>query len=162
MRKDNGRSEDADQTLRGEGVFTPQALSAMSKALEATTKILGIEGDEARRRAVARFIIRLARKDDSLDAVELRDEAVAALGGIAYLAVLPVPKASNPTPKRQLTPLKGGSAAFRALRGAAEAGRSVDRHPAAPPGPAGDSVQPGEGITTQVLSAFPALSRLPP
>ena len=27
-----------------EGVFTPQALSAMSKALEATTEILGITG----------------------------------------------------------------------------------------------------------------------
>jgi hypothetical protein len=58
-------------------VFTPQRLSAMSKALVATTEILGIERDEARQ-AVARFIIRLARKDDSLDAAELRDKAVAA------------------------------------------------------------------------------------
>ena len=33
-------------------VFTPQALSAMSKALEATTEILGIEGDEAKRQTV--------------------------------------------------------------------------------------------------------------
>jgi hypothetical protein len=78
-----------------EGVFTPQALSAMSKALEATTEILGIEGDEARRRAVARFIIRLARKDDSLDAAELRDKAVAALGGVAYLAILSAPQSSK-------------------------------------------------------------------
>ena len=79
------------------GVFTPQALSAMSKALEATTEILGIEGDETRRQAVARFIIRLAREDDSLDAAELRDKAVAALGGQAYLAILPVPQPSKPS-----------------------------------------------------------------
>ena len=78
-------------------VFTPQALSAMSKALEATTEILGIEGDEARRQAVARFIIRLAREDDSLDAAELRDKAVAALGGLAYLAILSVPQPSKPS-----------------------------------------------------------------
>ena len=68
-------------------VFTPRALSAMSKALKATTEILGIEGDEAKRQAVARFIIRLAREDNSLDAAELRDKAVAALGGVAYLAI---------------------------------------------------------------------------
>ena len=68
----------------GECVFTPQALSAMSTALEATMEILGIDGDEARRGAVARFIIRLAREDDSLDSAELRDKAVAALGGVAY------------------------------------------------------------------------------
>jgi hypothetical protein len=43
-------------------VFTPQALSAMSKALEATTEILGIEADEAKRQAVARFIVRLSRR----------------------------------------------------------------------------------------------------
>ena len=73
-------------------VFTPQALSAVSKALEATTEILGVEGDEAKRQAVARFIVRLAREDASLDAAELRDKAVAALGGVAYLAVLPVPQ----------------------------------------------------------------------
>jgi hypothetical protein len=70
-----------------EGVFTPQALSAMGTALEATMGILGLEGDEAKRQAVARFIIRLAREDDSLDATELRDKAVAALGGVAYLAI---------------------------------------------------------------------------
>jgi hypothetical protein len=81
-----------------EGVFTPQALSAMSTALEATMEILGLDGDEARRQAVARFIIRLARKDDSLDATELRDKAVAALGGVAYLAVLPVPQPLNLRP----------------------------------------------------------------
>jgi hypothetical protein len=75
-----------------EGVFTHQALSAMSTALEATMEILGIECDEAKRQTVARFIIRLARDDDSLDATELRDKAVAALGGVAYLAVLPVPQ----------------------------------------------------------------------
>ena len=82
-----------------EGVFTPQALETMSKALTATTGILGIEGDEARRQAVAKFIIRLAREDDSLDAGELRDKAVAALGGVAYLAITrPALQPSNPRP----------------------------------------------------------------
>jgi hypothetical protein len=82
-------------------VFTPQALSAMSKALEATTEILGIEGDEAKRQAVARFIVRLAREDDSLDAAELRDKAVAALGGVAYLAIVQALQRSNPFPSAE-------------------------------------------------------------
>ena len=81
-----------------EGVFTPQALLAMSAALEATMEILGLGGDEAKRGAVARFIIRLAREDDSLDAAELRDKAVAALGGVAYLAIGQDPQPSNPHP----------------------------------------------------------------
>jgi hypothetical protein len=84
-----------------EGVFTPQALSAMSTALEATMEILGLGGDEAKRGAVARFIIRLAREDDSLDAAELRDRAVAALGGVAYLAVPPVPHPSKACPSAE-------------------------------------------------------------
>ena len=82
-------------------VFTPQALSAMSKALEATTEILGIEGDESKRRAVARFIIRLAREDNSLDAAELRDKAAAALGGVAYLAIAQAPQPSNLRPSAE-------------------------------------------------------------
>ena len=65
-------------------VFSPQSLSAMSKALEATTETLGIGSDEAKRQAVAKFIIRLAQEDESLDASALRDRAVAALGGAAY------------------------------------------------------------------------------
>jgi hypothetical protein len=66
-------------------VFTPQALSAMTKALEATTEILGIGRDEAKRQAVARFIIRLAQEDgSSFDAAALRDKAVATLGGTTY------------------------------------------------------------------------------
>ena len=81
-----------------EGVFTPQALSAMSTALEAALGILGLDGDEAKRGAVARFIIRLAREDDDLDAAELRDKAVAALGGVAYLAIAQAPQPSNPRP----------------------------------------------------------------
>ena len=80
------------------GVFTPEALSAMSKALVATTEILSIEGDEAKRQAVARFIIRLARDDNSLDAAELRDKAVAALGGVAYIAIAQAPQPSHPRP----------------------------------------------------------------
>ena len=82
-------------------VFTPRALSAMSKALDATTEILGIEGDEAKRHAVARFIIRLAREDNSLDAAELRDKAVAALGGVAYLAIAQAPQPSYPCPSAE-------------------------------------------------------------
>lgn len=65
-------------------IFTPQALSAMGKAFTATTEILGIGSDEAKRQAVAKFIIRLAQEDRSLDAAALRDRAVAALGGVAY------------------------------------------------------------------------------
>jgi hypothetical protein len=82
-------------------IFTPQALSAMSKALKATTEILGIEGDEAKRQAVARFIIRAAREDNSLDAAELRDKAVAALGGVAYLAIVQALQSSNPFPSAE-------------------------------------------------------------
>jgi hypothetical protein len=77
-------------------VFAPQALSAMGKALEETSPILGIEGDEKKRQAVAKFIVRLAKEDDSLDAATLRDRAVAALGGIAYSATIPFsPQPSN-------------------------------------------------------------------
>jgi hypothetical protein len=82
-------------------VFTPQALSAMSKALKATSEILGIEGDEAKRGAVARFIVRLARDDDSLDAAEMRDKTVAALGGVAYLAMAQAPQPSNLRPSAE-------------------------------------------------------------
>jgi hypothetical protein len=63
----------------------------MSKALEATVEILGIGRDEAKRRGVAKFIIRLAREDDSLDAKALRDRAVEALGGVAYRDILAQP-----------------------------------------------------------------------
>lgn len=83
---------------RYESVFLPQNLSAMGKALEAATAILGITGDEAKRRAVAKFIIRLAQEDDRLDAAELRDRAVAALGGEEYCAVPPMPHGLNPSP----------------------------------------------------------------
>jgi len=77
-------------------VFTPQALSAMSRALEATTQILGIESDEPKRQLVARFIIRLAREDDSLDGAALRDRAVAALEGVAYVAPHGILRSSSP------------------------------------------------------------------
>jgi hypothetical protein len=78
-------------------VFAPQALSAMSRALEETTEILGISGDEKKRETVAKFIIRLAREDGDLDATALRDRAVAALGGVEYYAAIPAsPQPSNP------------------------------------------------------------------
>jgi hypothetical protein len=67
-------------------VFTPQALSAMTKAFEVTTQILGIGPDEAKRQAVAKFIIRLAQEDSDIDAAALRDKALAALGGVTYCA----------------------------------------------------------------------------
>ena len=72
-------------------VFTPHALSAMGQALEATSKILGIGSDEKTRQATTRFIIRLVREDGSLDAMTLRDSAVAALGGVAYRNIPPTP-----------------------------------------------------------------------
>jgi hypothetical protein len=76
--------------------FDPQLLAAMSRALEATTNILGIDGDEAKRRDVARFIIRLAQDDLNLDAAALRDMAVAALGGVTYGAPATIPQATYP------------------------------------------------------------------
>jgi hypothetical protein len=66
----------------------------MSKALEATTEILGINGDEAKRQTVARFIIRLAQEDRNLQAEAMRDQAVAALGGVAYSAIPAIPQPS--------------------------------------------------------------------
>ena len=70
-------------------VFTPKTLSAMSHALQDTTEIL-----ERKRQAVAKFIIRLAGEDDSLDATTLRRRAVAALGGVAYCDVPANPQLS--------------------------------------------------------------------
>ena len=67
-------------------VFTPQALSAMSKALEATTEILGIGRDEAKRQVVARFIIREAKEGGVIESAALRDKALTALGGATYCA----------------------------------------------------------------------------
>lgn len=83
-------------------IFAPQALASMSRALEATTNILGIDGDEAKRRDVARFIIRLAQEDVNLDAAVLRDKTVAALGGAAYSALAGVPHPSNPDVSTEL------------------------------------------------------------
>jgi hypothetical protein len=78
------------------GVFSPTTISEMSRALKTTTQILGIEGDEKQREIVARFLIRLSRENDSLDAAALRDRAVAALGGVAYSAAIPAsPQPSN-------------------------------------------------------------------
>jgi hypothetical protein len=77
----------------GEGVFTPQALSEMSRALTDTAEILGMGSDENQRQAIAKFIIRLAREDDRLDATALRERAVLALGGVAYCEVPAKPAA---------------------------------------------------------------------
>jgi hypothetical protein len=65
--------------------------------LEATAEIPGIGDDEIRRQVVARFIVRLAKEDDSLDAKTLRDRAVTALGGVSYCDVRAIPtQPSNP------------------------------------------------------------------
>ena len=79
-------------------VFSPQALSAMSKAFEATAETLGIGSDEIKRQAVAKFIIRLAQEDKSLDASALCDRAIVALGGVAYRAPSGSVQPSNPGP----------------------------------------------------------------
>jgi hypothetical protein len=71
------------------------------RALEATTETLGIDNDETKRRAVAKFIIRLAHEDDSLDAAKLRDRAVAALRGIAYCALPGGVQPLNPCPSAE-------------------------------------------------------------
>jgi hypothetical protein len=78
-------------------VFTPQALSAMRKAFKATTKILGIGPDEAKRQAVAKFIIRLAQEDGDIEVAALRDKALAALGA-SHTA--PLPRAAKHLRKR--------------------------------------------------------------
>jgi hypothetical protein len=63
-----------------EGVFSSEALSAMSKAFEAAIWTLGPECEETKREAVARFIIRLAQSDRSLDVATLHRKAVTEFG----------------------------------------------------------------------------------
>jgi hypothetical protein len=77
-------------------VFEPQALLSLGKALAETSERLGVGGDVKKRQAVAKFIIRLAQDDSSLDAAALRDRAVAALGGVEYSALSGISQASNP------------------------------------------------------------------
>lgn len=73
-----------------DGVFTPEALSAMGTAFEAAIWTLGPECDEMRREAVARFIIQLAHEDGgNLDATTLHRGAVAAFSS-PFVAVLQV------------------------------------------------------------------------
>jgi hypothetical protein len=60
-----------------EGVFSSEALSVMGKAFEAAIWTLGPECDETKRESVARFIIRLAQSDRSLDVAALHRRAVA-------------------------------------------------------------------------------------
>jgi hypothetical protein len=77
------------------GVFSPKTISEMSRALEEACERLGISG-EKQRQAVAKFIIRLAGEDNSLDATALRDRAVVALGGVAYSATIPASPQTSP------------------------------------------------------------------
>ena len=69
-------------------VFTPEVLSTTSNAFTAATEVLEIGGDEIKRAAVARFIIRLAQEDGNLDAAALRDRAVAVFGGPIFAVVI--------------------------------------------------------------------------
>ena len=69
-------------------VFTSEVLSTMSNAFTAATEVLEIGGDEIKRAAVARFIIRLAQEDGNLDAAALRDRAVAVFGGPIFAVVI--------------------------------------------------------------------------
>ena len=64
----------------GEGVFSSEALSVMGQAFEGAIWTLGPESDEARREAVARFIIQSAQNDGSLDVATLHRRAVAEFG----------------------------------------------------------------------------------
>jgi hypothetical protein len=71
-------------------VFSPKTLSALSEALEASTEILAIGNDEKQRQIVAKFLLRVAKEDDNLDAAALRDKVIESLGGIAYRDMPPV------------------------------------------------------------------------
>ena len=64
-----------------EGVFSADALSAMSKAFETAIWTLGIGTDETKREAVARLIVRSAQRDGHFDAASLHRMAVAEFGG---------------------------------------------------------------------------------
>jgi hypothetical protein len=70
-----------------DGVFSSKALSVMGKAFEAAIWALGPECDDAKREAVARFIIRLAQNDNSLDVATLHRRAVMEFGS-PIMAVL--------------------------------------------------------------------------
>jgi hypothetical protein len=71
----------------GEGVFSSEVLSVMSKAFEAAIWTLGPECDETKREAVAKFVIQLARNDSRLDVATLHRRAVAEFGS-PIMAVL--------------------------------------------------------------------------
>jgi hypothetical protein len=69
--------------------FRPESAANRGTALDGAVDILGIgPGDETKREAVARFIIKLAEVDGRVDAESLRDKAVMALGGSIHLASL--------------------------------------------------------------------------
>lgn len=81
-------------------VFSPEALSAMGKALEAAIWTLGPECDEMKREAFARFIIRLAREDGNLDATTLHRRTVAAFGSPTVAVIINEPRHGRPPPPR--------------------------------------------------------------
>ena len=68
-------------------VFTPEVLSVLTDAFTAAADVLEI-GDEIKRGAVARFIIRQSQEDGNLDAAALRDRAIAVFGGPIFALVV--------------------------------------------------------------------------
>jgi len=68
-------------------VFSPEALSAMSKAYEAAIWTLGPGCDEMKREAVAKVIIQLAQ-EGNFDTVTLHRRAVAAISDPSVAALV--------------------------------------------------------------------------
>jgi hypothetical protein len=67
--------------------FSPESITNMGAALDGALDILRIgPGDETKREAVARFIVKLAEVDGGVDEASLRDKAVMALEGSIHLA----------------------------------------------------------------------------
>jgi hypothetical protein len=62
--------------------FGPEGVASMTKAFDDAVAIIGLDPrDDAKREAVARFILHLAEIDGGLDSATLRDKAIMALGG---------------------------------------------------------------------------------
>jgi hypothetical protein len=70
----------------------------MGKAFEAAIWTLGLECDEMKREAVARFIIRLAREDGNLDATTLHRRTVVAFGSPTLAVLINEPRHGRPPP----------------------------------------------------------------
>jgi hypothetical protein len=68
--------------------LAPKAVASMTKAFDDAVAVIGIgQCDDAKREAVARFILHLAEIDGGLDSATLRDKAVMALGGSIHVVI---------------------------------------------------------------------------